>query len=108
MKNAIVVITTIDSKEQAESLARIIVEQKAGACVQIAGPVRSVYSWNGVIESTEEWQCIIKTASSCYSALENIIMKNHPYEVPEIIALPVSNGLPAYLKWMEETLRDKN
>ncbi|MGE4072240.1 MAG: divalent-cation tolerance protein CutA [Lysobacterales bacterium] len=88
----------------AERLAQALVGESLAACVNQVGPVRSVYRWEGAIESGTEMLLLIKTTRACYPALQARLQELHPYEVPEIIALPVSAGLPAYLQWLRESV----
>ena len=94
------VVTTIDRHEAADVLARAIVERKLAACVQIVGPMRSVYRWKGHIETAEEWMCIMKTTGARFPELERAIKAHHSYETPEILAVPVSAGNADYLAWL--------
>lgn len=95
------VITTISDKRKAENIARKLVYKRLAACVQIAGPIKSVYRWKGKIETAKEWVCIIKTKKGLYEKVETAIKKIHPYEVPEIIAMPITAANKDYLKWIE-------
>ncbi len=101
MDEYIMVLTTTDSKEVAEGIAERLVEKKLAACVQIIGPIKSVYRWKKKVEKAEEWLCFIKTRASLFSELERVIKQIHPYEVPEIIALPIVNGSSDYLDWLQ-------
>lgn len=101
------VITTTDKKDAAETMARALVEKKLAACVQITGPVMSTYRWQGKIETAEEWLCFIKTRRDLYSELEKSIKEIHPYETPEIIALPISGGSEDYLTWLNGEIKQK-
>ncbi|HOV23274.1 MAG TPA: divalent-cation tolerance protein CutA [Candidatus Marinimicrobia bacterium] len=94
------IITTTDSKEKAERIAFILVEKGLAACVQVIGPVTSVYQWNGKIEISAEWICQIKTIKDLYNSVEKEILTHHKYELPEIIAIPILTGLKKYLDWM--------
>jgi periplasmic divalent cation tolerance protein len=96
------VLTTTDSPEKAEALARGAVEARVAACAQIAGPVTSVYRWKGGVETAAEWQVLLKTTEARYDALEAHLRAAHDYETPEIIATPVVRGDAAYLRWIEE------
>jgi periplasmic divalent cation tolerance protein len=106
MTDAIQVVTTTSSKEEAESIARALVERRLAACVQVAGPIASTYHWKGRLESAQEFLCIIKTRESHYLALEDAIRELHSYEVPEILAFQVSSGNRAYLDWLRDELAD--
>jgi len=100
MTTAIQVVTTIDTEEGATRLARMLVERRLAACVQVAGPVASVYRWQGRVEEAREWQCLIKTRADLFDAVAAAIRALHAYELPEIIALPIVAGDPAYLDWL--------
>ncbi|MEU6484015.1 divalent-cation tolerance protein CutA [Streptomyces sp. NPDC046887] len=97
---ALTVLTTTDSAESAERLARSAVEARLAACAQISGPVTSVYHWNDAIETGQEWQVFFKTTEERYEELEAQLTAEHPYETPEIIALPVVRGSAGYLAWL--------
>jgi len=106
MSDVIQVLTTTDSPELADSLGRALVERRLAACVQIGGPVRSVYRWQGQIETAEEWQCWIKTTRERFAAVERAIRELHTYTVPEIIAMPILAGSADYLKWLVDEATD--
>lgn len=97
-----VVLTTVGSKEDAERIARIVINSRLAACAQVYGPITSTYWWRGRVEECEEWACLFKTKDSLYKELEELIRKEHPYEAPEIIALPIIKGFEPYLKWIDE------
>ena len=101
MKSYIQVVTTTDNKEDAEKIATLLVEKRLAACVQIAGPITSLYRWKGNVEKTQEWQCWIKSKKILYKEIEKAIKSVHPYEVPEIIAIPIVAGSCGYLEWLE-------
>jgi periplasmic divalent cation tolerance protein len=103
MGENIQITTTAGDVKTAEKIADHLVDRKLAACVQIAGPVRSVYRWKGNVEKTEEWQVIIKTRKDLYADIEAAIREAHPYEVPEIIALPIVKGGKDYLKWIKDS-----
>jgi periplasmic divalent cation tolerance protein len=94
------VVTSTDRVEEAEELGRGIVEARLGACVQIVGPIRSIYRWEGEVHNDQEWQCWIKTSTDRLDALTEYITKNHSYDVPEVIALPIVGGSADYLSWV--------
>lgn len=96
------VITTTDSAAAAEQLATGIVDARLGACVQIAGPVTSVYRWEGAVQTEQEWQLWVKTTGALLDALTAHIMANHSYAVPEVVATPIIGGNPAYLQWLTD------
>jgi periplasmic divalent cation tolerance protein len=100
MDSALLVISNVPDMTVATTMATAIVAQQAGACVNILPAVQSVYRWQGKIETATEVTLVIKTVDRCYDALEKLIVSLHPYDTPEIIAIPVSAGLPAYLQWI--------
>jgi periplasmic divalent cation tolerance protein len=103
--DGLLVVTNLPSRESAEKLAALLVEQRLAACVNILAACASVYRWNGKIQHDEEHPLLIKTARDRYAALQETIRANHPYELPEIIAVRISDGLPAYLHWLESETR---
>jgi len=102
---ALLVVTTLDDEVVAAQVAREAVEQRFAACVHILPPGRSVYLWKGQVEEAREYTLLLKTAAARYGALENWLAARHPYQTPEIIALPISAGLPDYLDWIEQCTR---
>ena len=99
------VVTAVASRDEAAAIARALLEERAAACVQVVGPVESTYWWQGKIESSQEWLCIIKSTQETFPALEAAIRAQHPYDVPEILATPVSAGHSAYMDWLREEIR---
>ncbi|MEW6294280.1 MAG: divalent-cation tolerance protein CutA [Pseudomonadota bacterium] len=97
----LLVITNLPDAYSAHALAGALVEARLAACVNILAPCRSVYRWQGKTESAEEVPVLIKTTAARYAALEAAIRARHPYELPEIIAVPVDRGLPEYLAWVD-------
>jgi len=106
MSNALQVITTAPDQAQAARIAQALVERRLAACVQIAGPVQSVYRWQGKVESAAEWQCWIKTTAARFAEVERTIRELHEYSVPEIIAMPIVAGSADYLKWLADEAGD--
>ena len=98
--NTLLVLTNLPDRAVAERLAETLIEKRVAACVNILAPCRSVYRWKGAVQHDEEHPMLIKTTTEAYSALEAAIRAGHPYELPEIIAVPVERGLPAYLDWV--------
>lgn len=96
------VLTTTDTPDKAEALARGAVEARVAACAQINGPVTSVYRWEGAVETAREWQVLLKTTGHRYPDLESWLARAHDYDTPEIIATPVTRGSAAYLSWVAE------
>ena len=101
MPEYIQVVTTTEHREDAQRIARTLVEQRLAACVQVVGPISSTYRWHGTIETAEEWQCWAKSRRDLYDQIEQVIRQLHPYEVPEILAVPVLAGSAGYLAWLE-------
>lgn len=98
---AYLVITNLPDRESAARLARALVDKRLAACINILSPCRSIYRWKGAVENAEEIPMLIKTSRSRYPELEAAIRTGHPYELPEIIAVPLAAGLPAYIEWIE-------
>ena len=101
MPQYIQVFTTVEKREDAERIASTVVKKRVAACAQIVGPIRSTYWWKGQVEEAEEWLLMMKTRQGLYSSLEQEIRSVHPYEVPEIISLPIVAGSAAYLLWID-------
>ena len=98
--STLLVLTNCPDEESANAIALALVEARLAACVNILPRVQSIYRWQGAVESATEIPLFIKSTASNYPALEAAIRDRHPYQVPEIIALPVERGLPAYLDWI--------
>ncbi len=96
----LIVITNCPDEETANAIALAVVEEQLAACVNILPRVQSVYRWQGNVESAAEIPLLIKATTRNYPALEARIKALHPYDVPEIVALPIARGLPAYLNWV--------
>jgi len=108
MENAmtyIQVMSTVEKKEDAEKIAREVLGKRLAACVQILGPMQSFFHWQGKIDQAEEFLCLFKSRHDLYEELEKIILTNHPYDVPEILAIPIANGSSSYLNWMGKELK---
>lgn len=103
---ALVVLTTVAETQEAETLARKIVESKLAACVQILPPMKSVYFWENEIQTDSEHLLLIKTLGDKFDALKAFIQTNHSYETPEIIALEASAVAETYLGWMKNYLEE--
>lgn len=97
---AIQVMTTVDSSEAAQEIAEGLVGARLAACVQVIGPMTSTYRWQGAVEVSTEWLCLIKSRAELYPELEAALRDLHPYDVPEILALPVVAGAAPYLDWL--------
>lgn len=101
MPNFVQIITTTASEDEAVRLARALLEQRLAACVQIIGPIESLYWWQGKVNKSEEWMCIAKSELSLFPKIEETIKALHSYEVPEILAVPVVAGSEQYLQWLQ-------
>jgi periplasmic divalent cation tolerance protein len=97
--------TTTDSRAEAMELSRAAVESRLAACAQVAGPVASVYWWDGELERAEEWLVLLKLPADRYDELAAFITERHSYDEPEIVALPIVTGSATYLSWMREETR---
>jgi periplasmic divalent cation tolerance protein len=102
MVQAVVVLVTCGSEEEAVKIAHSLVEERLAACVNFISPVRSIYRWEGKIWDEKEWILIIKTQKKRFEEVEKKVKSLHSYSVPEIISLPVVEGASSYLKWVEE------
>ena len=96
----ILVFSNLPDQASATKLAAVLIEQRLAACVNVQAPCTSVYRWQGKVETATEVPIFIKTTREHYPALEAAIRAHHPYELPEIIAVPLVAGLPAYLEWV--------
>jgi periplasmic divalent cation tolerance protein len=102
MTDKIVVLSTCGSAEEAGRVARHLVDTRAAACVNILRGAHSVYRWKGAVEEADEWVLIIKTRRELLERLTTELRSVHSYEVPEVLAIPVVDGLPQYLAWVDE------
>jgi periplasmic divalent cation tolerance protein len=96
----LLILTNLPDVASAEKLARVLVERRAAACVNVLPACRSIYRWQGAVEMAEEIPLLIKTTTANYPLIEEIVRAQHPYDVPELIATPITHGLPAYLDWL--------
>lgn len=104
MTDKIVILSTCANEEDAERLARVLVDARLAACVNIVPRVRSLYRWKGAVEDAAECLLIIKSSRPLFHSLRAAFEKAHPYEVPELVALPIVDGAPNYLNWLAENL----
>ena len=104
--DVLLVMTNLPDRDAALKLANALIEEKVAACVSILGACTSVYRWQGAVESAGEIPLQIKTTAARYAALEAVIRRLHPYELPEIVAVPLAQGLPGYLQWVENETRN--
>ena len=103
MDAAVVVLTTWPADRDPDALARALVGERLAACVNVLGSMRSTYRWQGAVEQADERQLVIKTTTSRVAALEARLREMHPYEVPELLVLPVTGGSEDYLRWVRES-----
>ena len=99
------VVTTTAERKDADGIAAAVLEKRLAACVQISGPIDSSYWWNGRLETSREWTVAMKTTRGQYARLEKLLLATHPYDQPEIIATPIVEISPGYLKWLGEQLK---
>jgi len=102
MSEALIVFCTVGSRADGERIAEAVVGEQLAACVNILGPVRSIYRWQGEINRDDEHLLLIKTTRARYAALEARITALHPYDVPEVVAVPIEMGSAAYLGWVTD------
>lgn len=102
---ALLVLTNLPDRAAAERIAETLIVARVAACVNVLAPCRSVYRWKNEVQHDEEIPVLIKTTTDRYQALEDAIRASHPYELPEIIAVPIERGLPAYLGWVDAETR---
>lgn len=105
MTDIVQLTTTVDSKVQALRLAQTIVTERLAACVQVQGPIESVYWWQGKIDNATEWYCHFKTTKLLAKRLRTRVVKLHPYDVPEVIVVPIIDGHQPYLDWVASETR---
>lgn len=106
MLDALLVLTNVPDRETATRLGRALIERRLAACVNIGSPVTSLYHWKGVLETATELPLWVKTTRVRYAAVEQTLRELHPYELPEIIAVSITHGLPAYLEWIAHETAD--
>lgn len=108
MSEVLLVITNLPDRASAERVAEALVIQRVAACVNVLAECASIYHWEGKLEHASEVPLLIKTTRAAYPKLEDALRKLHPYELPEIIALPVDTGLPEYLNWVVQETQTGN
>ena len=101
--NVLLVLSTFPEQETARRIGRELVERKLAACVNIGPALESIYRWEGKVESASEVLCIIKTTQGQFGKLQEELCSLHPYDVPEVIALPLADGAGPYLRWVAES-----
>jgi periplasmic divalent cation tolerance protein len=103
----LLVLTTVTRAEDAEKIAEALVEKRLAACVNVLPGVRSIYRWKGAVERDEERLLVVKTRADRFDALREAILAAHPYEMPEVVAVPIEAGSPAYLRWLDESVGEE-
>ena len=103
--DAVVVLVTAGSADEAGRIGRTLVEERLAACVNVVGPIRSIYRWEGAVHDAEEWLLVVKGRAADVAALDARIRALHSYEVPEVLAIPVYGGSATYLAWLDEATR---
>jgi len=104
MSDKRIVLTTTGSREEAEKIAHALVERRLAACVNIVGPIHSVYRWQGKVDSADEHLLMIKTTAASFDAVARAIRELHSYELPECIELSIESGSADYLAWIEQSV----
>ena len=105
MSDKRIVLTTAGSRDEAQKIANALVEQQLAACVNIVGPIESVYRWKGAVETASELLLIIKTTTAAFQRVQAAIQQLHSYDLPECIELAIENGSPEYLNWIAENVK---
>ena len=108
MLDFIQVMTAVDNEEDAQNIAAALVSQRLAASVQVIGPLTSTYWWNGDVTTAEEWLCLIQTRANLFAEVDAVIQQVHPYDVPEVLAVPVLAGGSSYLAWLDRELKKRN
>lgn len=99
-----IILSTTGSREEAQKIARALLERKLAACVNLVGPIESIYRWQGTVESSEEFLLVIKTTGAACERVRDLIRLLHSYELPECVELAIEDGLPQYLEWIGESV----
>ena len=104
MSTLLQLVTTVDQSDKAEQIAATLINERLAACVQIDGPITSVYRWNGQIQRDQEWRCTIKTIAERSEEVLRRLEEIHPYDTPEILATRVDEASEAYARWAKESI----
>lgn len=102
----LLVTTTAPDRATADAIAAALVDRRLAACVQVSGPITSVYRWQGAVETSEEWLCTAKTTDERWEAIEALIAELHPYETPELVATPITQASAAYAAWVRNEVAE--
>lgn len=103
-----IILTTAGSRQEAQQIATALVERQLAACVNVLGPIESVYRWKGEVESAREWLLLIKTTLAAFPSVRNAIRDLHSYELPECIELVIEDGSAEYLSWIAECVSSRS
>ena len=104
MDKMLIIVTTSDNRDELDAIGTAVVKSRAAACAQVNGPITSHYIWEGKKETSTEWQLKIKTLESRYNDVEKIIKEMHSYEVPQIVAIPVTKGSSEFMEWIKNSV----
>ena len=107
MTSCILISTTCDQQSRLDFIARELVHRQLAACVQIGGPVTSVYRWQGKVDSAEEWTCTIKTVVEREADVVALVKDLHPYDEPEVVVTPITGGSESYLRWLRDQVKNQ-
>lgn len=105
MTDKVLILVTASSRRESRKIARHLVEMRLAACVNISPPIESHYRWEGKLQEDKEFQLMIKTTRDLFPEVRREILKKHSYKIPEIICLPIVDGLPEYLNWVGESVK---
>ena len=105
MTDVVLILTTVPDGDAGETIARALVDERLAACVNVLTPMTSLYRWKGVVERDLERQLVIKTTAHRIASIQSRLRELHPYELPEFLVLPVSEGSAAYLEWVASETR---
>lgn len=105
MADLVQVSTTLDSPDSAAALAHVLVERRLAACVQVIGPIESTFRWADAVQTAPEWLCLIKARDADLPEIVAVITDMHPYDLPEIVAVPIVGGHAPYLAWLVSSTR---
>lgn len=104
MADKSIILTTCGSQDEADKIARSLVEKRLAACVNVIPQIESIYRWEGRVETAQEWLLLIKTTADNFARVQDAIRGLHSYELPECIVIPIRDGSAAYLRWIEENV----
>ena len=104
MTELLQISTSTGTRDVAERIAAELVDRRLAACAQVSGPITSTYRWKGKIENEQEWLCTAKTTGAQLPAIQELLKRLHPYELPELVAVPIVGGSELYLEWLREQL----